>query len=90
MNIPVITAVQLNRTKTEDGRSDTVQIANSDVIAQDATKILILSKYKDKDNVISMNIAKNRSGKSYVDKNFTTDFEHCNFTEYYGESDSGE
>ena len=90
LNIPVITAVQLNRTKTEDGRSDTVQIANSDVIAQDATKILILSKHKEKDNVISMNIAKNRSGKSYVDKEFYADFEHCNFEEYYEDNGNGE
>lgn len=86
LNIPVITAVQLNRTKTEDGRADTVQIAGSDIIVQDSTKVLILSKHKDKDNVITMNIAKNRSGKSYVDKDFDADFEHCSFKEHYEES----
>ena len=87
LNIPVITAVQLNRTKTEDGKADTVQIAGSDIIVQDSTKVIILSKHRDKENVITMNIAKNRSGKSYVDKNFTADFEHCNFAEYYEESE---
>lgn len=80
LNIPIITAVQLNRTKTENGESDTVQIAGSDVIAQDSTKVLILSKANvDGADFITLTVVKNRSGASYGKFVYEPDFEYCNF-----------
>ena len=79
LNIPVITAVQQNRTKVENGGVDTTQIAGSDIIVQDASKVIMLSVNLNKENVVKVCITKNRNGKSYVDKDFETDFAHCDF-----------
>lgn len=81
LNIPVITAVQQNRSSTADGFADTSQLAGSDVIAQDATKVLILSKTDKSSDLITASVVKNRSGKSYVSKDFVASFEYCRFDE---------
>lgn len=82
LNIPIICAVQLNRTKVENG-VDTTQIAGSDVIGQDATKVIILEKVKSENNAdpkrIEMTIAKNRDGLADAHAVFDVNFDICQF-----------
>lgn len=76
LNILVITAVQLNRMQSEE--SNSAQVAGSDVIAQDATKILFV-KYKKETNEFGLSIVKNRSGRTGAKIKYIVDFDKCSF-----------
>ena len=59
--IPIITVSQMNREKTDDGRIDTVQIAQSDRIGQDSTIVIGFSQ---KDKVLTMSLIKSRDSSN--------------------------
>jgi len=87
--IPVVIAVQANRTsatKDEDGEAqipEMHQIAESDAIGQDATRAIafVTTQIDDTDQrLIKMAVRKNRHGK-YGDFKIRVDFEHGKFDE---------
>ena len=55
--IPIITVSQMNREKTDDGKLDTTQIAQSDRIGQDST---IIIGFAQKDKVLTMTLFLNQ------------------------------
>ena len=78
LNIPILVVSQLNRTKTEDGDTDVVQLAGSDVLGQDATKVLTIKRDKSS-NITTLSVAKNRSGKAFVNVKYDIDYDHGQF-----------
>lgn len=83
--IPIISVSQMNRSKNEDGKQDTTQIALSDRIGQDATTILMLEKQQLDtgievhfgrccDQVLNINVVKARNGGDGKLISYVSDF----------------
>lgn len=83
--IPIITAAQQNREKTDEGIS-TAHIALSDRIAQDSTIILALET---KDDVLTMHITKCRDAGTGKKLRYNVDFDSGNF-QYIPDSENVE
>lgn len=67
--IPIISVSQMNRSKNDDGKQDTTQIALSDRIGQDATTIIMLDRAQGKpdssgyaEQRLILNVVKARDG----------------------------
>lgn len=81
LNIPVIMAVQQNRTKEENGEVTTAQVAGSDIIAQDCTKVIIITN-PNADNIVKITVAKNRDGRSNVCQKYNLEYDTVTFTPF--------
>ena len=80
LNIPVIVANQLNRTRKQEKEVDLVQLAGSDVIGQDATKVIAVERIeKEGDIFTKLTIVKNRSGKAFGKVKLKIDFDKGTF-----------
>jgi len=83
-HIPIITVSQQNRTAVEEGKyAGTENISRSDRISQDSTVILFLTQ---KDNIMTMNIAKSRDGGTGKVLKYAVDLDKGKF-EYIPEGD---
>ena len=58
-HIPIIVVAQQNREKKDDGTHDTTQIADADEVGRYATIVIFVDK---KDNIMKLELAKNRDG----------------------------
>lgn len=80
LNIPVIVANQLNRTKLQENEVDLIQLAGADVIGQDATKVIAVQKLENGgDYLTKLTIVKNRSGRSFGKVKLKIDFDKGTF-----------
>lgn len=83
-HIPIITVSQQNRNAIEEGKfAGTENISRSDRISQDSTVILFLSQ---KDNIMTMNIAKSRDGGTGKVLKYAVDLDKGKF-DYIPEGD---
>lgn len=84
-HIPIITVSQQNRSSIEEGKfAGTENIAQSDRIAQDSTVILFLTQ---KDDIMTINIAKSRDGGSFKQLKYAINFDKGQFTYIPEEAD---
>lgn len=95
--IPIISVSQMNRTKTEDGRQDTTQVAGSDKIPRYATTMIALEQKRDEEesgisnnpNVkLVLNIIKARDGGDNNKFTYNVNFNTGYFTYIPTELDS--
>lgn len=87
--IPIITVSQMNREKTDDGKLDTTQIAQSDRIGQDST---IIIGFAQKDKVLTMTLLKSRDSSNGAVIKYALDLDHgiFRYIPIEGDANNGE
>ena len=77
-HIPIIVVSQQNRETKDDGTHDTTQIADADEVGRYATIVLFIGKKGD--NILELELVKNRDGVIGKKLSYNVDINHGNFT----------